>query len=118
MNSALYFGSVRHRRYTPAAHTFRYRTFMVYLDLDELDGVFRKFWLWSVGRPNLAWFNRTDYIGGHDEPIRLNELRSSYGTGLSWVSPMGPLRLAVANPVNKQSGDRITRLQFQIGNTF
>lgn len=57
-------------------------------------------------------------VFGHDEPIRFNELRSSYGTGLSWVSPMGPLRLAVANPVNKQSGDRITRLQFQIGNSF
>lgn len=57
-------------------------------------------------------------VFGQDEPIRMNELRSSYGAGLSWVSPMGPLRLAVANPVNKQSGDRINRLQFQIGNVF
>ncbi|MEY2622252.1 MAG: hypothetical protein RIT26_2072 [Pseudomonadota bacterium] len=57
-------------------------------------------------------------VFGHDEPIRMNELRSSYGAGLSWVSPMGPLRLAIANPVNKQSGDRINRLQFQIGNVF
>jgi len=57
-------------------------------------------------------------VFGQDEPIRMNELRSSYGAGLSWVSPMGPLRLAIANPVNKQSGDRINRLQFQIGNVF
>ena len=45
-------------------------------------------------------------------------LYAPYGAGLSWVSPMGPLRLAVANPINPQSGDRINRLQFQIGNTF
>jgi outer membrane protein assembly factor BamA len=31
---------------------------------------------------------------------------------------MGPLRFALANPINPQSGDRITKLQFQIGNTF
>jgi outer membrane protein insertion porin family len=53
-----------------------------------------------------------------NEPIRINELRAAYGLGLSWVSPMGPLRFALANPINPQSGDRITKLQFQIGNTF
>jgi outer membrane protein insertion porin family len=53
-----------------------------------------------------------------NDPIRISELRAAYGAGLSWVSPMGPLRLAVANPINPQSGDRINRLQFQIGNTF
>jgi outer membrane protein insertion porin family len=57
-------------------------------------------------------------VFGPDEPIRLTDLRSSYGAGLSWVSPMGPLRLAIANPVSKQSGDRINRVQFQIGNVF
>jgi outer membrane protein insertion porin family len=57
-------------------------------------------------------------VFGADDPIRINELRASYGAGLSWISPMGPLRLAVANPINPKSGDRITRLQFQIGNTF
>ncbi len=91
MNSALYFGSVRHRRYTPASHTFRYRTFMVYLDLDELDRVFRKFWLWSVGRPNLAWFNRADYIGGHDEPIRTTLEGIIVAEG--GKKPQGPIRV-------------------------
>jgi outer membrane protein insertion porin family len=52
------------------------------------------------------------------DPIRISELRAAYGAGLSWVSPMGPLRFAIANPINPQSGDRINRLQFQIGNTF
>jgi outer membrane protein insertion porin family len=53
-----------------------------------------------------------------NEKISFNDLRSSVGAGISWVSPMGPLRLAIANPINKVSGDRIQRLQFQIGTSF
>jgi len=45
-------------------------------------------------------------------------MRSSYGLGLSWVSPMGPLRLAWARPLRTQPGDRIQPLQFQIGTSF
>ena len=35
----------------------------LYLDLDELDRVFDRRWLWSVDRPNLAQFRRRDYFG-------------------------------------------------------
>jgi outer membrane protein insertion porin family len=38
--------------------------------------------------------------------------------GLSWISPLGPLRLAFAQPVRKFAGDRIQKLQFQIGTSF
>ncbi|STR62183.1 plasmid partition ParA protein [Klebsiella michiganensis] len=37
MNSCLYQGVLRHRRLQPKAHHFRYRIFMAWLDLDELD---------------------------------------------------------------------------------
>jgi outer membrane protein insertion porin family len=57
-------------------------------------------------------------VFGPNDPILFKDLRSAYGLGLSWLSPMGPLRLAIAYPINPQSGDRITKLQFQIGNTF
>jgi outer membrane protein insertion porin family len=57
-------------------------------------------------------------VFGADEPIGFKDLRSAYGLGVSWSSPMGPLRLAWANPLTRQTGDRITRLQFQIGSTF
>lgn len=91
MNSTLYFGSVRHRRYTPKAHAFNYRSFMVYLDLDELDVAFNKFWFWSVGRPNLAWFKRSDYIGGDTGSIRetLEEVIVAEGG----TKPRGPIRV-------------------------
>ncbi|MFC5520151.1 outer membrane protein assembly factor BamA [Polaromonas jejuensis] len=45
-------------------------------------------------------------------------LRASTGLGISWISPVGPLRLAYAVPLRKQPGDRIERLQFQIGTSF
>jgi outer membrane protein insertion porin family len=38
--------------------------------------------------------------------------------GVSWISPLGPLRLAIANPIRKFAGDRIQKLQFQIGTSF
>jgi len=57
-------------------------------------------------------------VFGESEPLRLNELRASVGVGLSWISPVGPLRLAIAAPVRKFAGDRIQRLQFQIGTSF
>lgn len=52
------------------------------------------------------------------DPIRAQELRASTGVGISWISPMGPLRLALANPLRRQSEDRIQRFQFQIGTSF
>ena len=57
-------------------------------------------------------------VFGEFEPIKLQSLRSSYGLGISWVSPMGPLRFAIANPVHILPGDRIQKLQFQIGTSF
>jgi outer membrane protein insertion porin family len=59
------------------------------------------------------------------------KLRASVGLGVSWISPLGPLRLAYAFPVMSQKEvvdpstgfitipkDRIQRLQFQIGTSF
>jgi len=69
MRSCLYRGWVRHRRFTPRRHAFRYGLFMVYLDLQELDTVFRGRWLWSTARPALAWFRRADYPGDTQQPL-------------------------------------------------
>ena len=55
---------------------------------------------------------------GENEKINLNELRSSIGVGLSWISPMGPLRFSYALPMKRQVADKIQRLQFQIGTSF
>ncbi len=57
-------------------------------------------------------------VYGEDQNFELSEMRASVGIGLSWISPVGPLRLAIANPVRKFAGDRIQKLQFQIGTSF
>jgi DUF1365 family protein len=68
-SSALHVGSVRHRRHMPRPHAFRYGLHLVYLDLDELDSVFRDRWLWSVERRNWASFHRRDYLGAPDTDL-------------------------------------------------
>ena len=55
---------------------------------------------------------------GADENIQLGDMRASYGIGISWISPVGPLRLAYAKPFKQFPGDRIQPLQFQIGSSF
>lgn len=45
-------------------------------------------------------------------------LRTSYGLGLSWISPLGPLKFSYAFPMSKKPGDRLQRFQFQIGTAF
>lgn len=49
---------------------------------------------------------------------RFNELRASAGIGLSWISPVGPLRFSYGNPIRRQPGDKIQKLQFSIGTSF
>jgi DUF1365 family protein len=42
---------------------------MMYLDLDELENLFEGRLFWSVGRPNIAWFRRRDYLGDPNLPL-------------------------------------------------
>jgi len=57
-------------------------------------------------------------VFGEHERVRLGNLRASTGIGVSWISPIGPLRFAWARPVRSFAGDRIQRIQFQIGTSF
>jgi outer membrane protein insertion porin family len=57
-------------------------------------------------------------VWGESEDLELDSLRSSVGMGLSWVSPVGPLKLSYGTPIRKQRTDRIQRFQFQVGTAF
>ncbi len=57
-------------------------------------------------------------VYGADESFNFSDVRMSTGIGVSWISPMGPLRLAFAKPVRTFDGDRIQTVQFQIGTSF
>lgn len=69
INSRLYAGTIGHCRHMPAVNKFRYQLFMLYLDLDEVETLFDKYWLWSSRRINFAWFNRADHSGSSDRPL-------------------------------------------------
>ncbi|TSE20493.1 Outer membrane protein assembly factor BamA [Tepidimonas alkaliphilus] len=53
-----------------------------------------------------------------DQKLKVADLRASVGVGISWISPVGPLRIALAKPVRKQPGDRTQTVQFSIGTAF
>lgn len=53
-----------------------------------------------------------------DEQVTAESMRSSAGVGLSWISPVGPLKLSWGKPLRVQRNDRIQRFQFQIGTAF
>ena len=91
MHSCIYEGQVKHSRREPVPHKFRYRLFFLYLDLAELDEVFRRRWFWSARRPALARFRRKDHLG--DPSISLDTAvrdRVERDTG---ARPDGPIRL-------------------------
>ncbi|QEE25340.1 DUF1365 domain-containing protein [Rhodanobacter glycinis] len=67
--SAVYEGTVIHRRHAPNPHAFSYRMAQLYLDLDEVDRVFEQRWLWSNGHRNIAEFRRSDYLGPSELPL-------------------------------------------------
>jgi outer membrane protein insertion porin family len=68
----------------------------------------------------LRWFAYADAgnVWGEKQSVDFGTLRYSMGLGLSWVSPVGPLKLSYGVPIKKEPTDRIQRLQFQIGTAF
>lgn len=57
-------------------------------------------------------------VWGEDEKLRMSELRASVGVGISWISPVGPLKLSYGKPIKSFDQDKIQSLQFQIGTAF
>ena len=53
-----------------------------------------------------------------DGPIRFDELRESWGYGIRWYSPMGPLRLERGYIIDRQEGEDSGRWEFSIGGSF
>jgi hypothetical protein len=91
MKSCIYEGTIRHRRFWPVRNEFRYRLFLVYLDLSELKPVFSVHPLWSCGGPNLAWFRREDHFG--DPRVSLDRALRDLVQDRTGRRPDGPVRL-------------------------
>ncbi|REG82398.1 DUF1365 domain-containing protein [Marinomonas pollencensis] len=90
-HSAIYYGTVRHRRFEPKKHAFCYQVFMMYFDLDELDTVLGLSPWWSKKAFHLARFKRQDYFGEESVPLKeavLKAVNTKLGTHLD-----GPVRV-------------------------
>ncbi len=68
----------------------------------------------------LRWFTFFDAGSAwrEDQKMRLGDLRYSVGAGISWQSPIGPLKMSYGVPLNVKENDRKQSFQFQIGTGF
>lgn len=126
--SALYIGHIRHRRFGPRRNDFRYRIYLAYLDLAELETVFSGRWFWSVRRPALARFRRADFLG--DPSVPLDTAVRDRVEAETGKRPLGPIRLLSHirqfgynfNPVSfyyvfDSTGERLETVVAEITNT-
>jgi uncharacterized protein len=87
--SAIYEGTVRHRRFAVRSHEFHQRLALAYVDLDELPGLLGGR---LVGRrPGFLRFRRGDYLG--DSRVPLAEAVRDTVQEQGGVRPIGPIRL-------------------------
>lgn len=127
-HSALYEGTVRHRRFAPVTHEFRRRLFLAYLDLDELPDVFAGSRLAAVDRPAPLWFRRADYLDGRSGP--LDDAVRDLVANRTGRRPTGPVRMLthlrnfgyVFNPITiyycfDQRGANVDTLVLEVTNT-
>ncbi len=91
MHSCIYEGTVSHRRHQPVTHQFRYRLFMVYLDLDELPSLVGRGGLISDSKYASRSYLRSDHLFDNTKSLD-SELREIVlrRTG---TRPGGPIRL-------------------------
>ncbi len=66
----------------------------------------------------LSLFVDAGQVYGPDDDVDLDLLRYSTGLAFNWLSPVGPLALSYATPLNDESGDELERFQFSLGVPF
>ena len=101
---------------------------MMYLDLDELPGLFDGRWLWSARRAAPAWLRRADYLGDPSEP--LGDAVRSEAQRHTGHRPTGPVRMLthlrylgyIMNPVSfyycfGADDDRVEAILAEVTNT-
>ena len=71
LNSGIYQGQVRHRRFAPKAHHFSYGLYMLALDLDELEELAGRSRLFALERFAPLSFRRRDYLGDPQQPLKV-----------------------------------------------
>jgi DUF1365 family protein len=89
--SAIYEGTVRHRRFELRDHRIEHRLALAYIDLDELPDLLGGRLL--ARRPGLVRFRRRDYLGGEDPTVSLADAVRDTVEAQAALRPNGPIRL-------------------------
>ena len=66
-------------------------------------------------------YDKTIAVDGKQVPLlneKDNNMRFSAGAGFTWITPIGPISLRYAVPINDKDKDKIDNVQFEIGRTF
>jgi outer membrane protein insertion porin family len=66
----------------------------------------------------LGAFVDAGQIYGLNEKFDLSQMRASAGISFAWNSPVGPMKISIARPLNDRPGDNIQRIQFTLGYAF
>jgi outer membrane protein insertion porin family len=66
----------------------------------------------------LSVFADIGNVFGAFEEMKFGDLRSSVGVGVSWFSPVGPLKFSLAKPIRQKPTDKVERFQFLLGRVF
>jgi len=66
----------------------------------------------------LTTFVDAGQVFGPAQKMNFGDIRYSAGVGLAWNSPFGPLRISLAQPLNKKAEDRVERIQLNFGTAF
>ena len=88
---AIYTGSVRHRRFAPVPHAFRYRLCLLFLDLDRLDETLGDSRWHSMRRAAMLRYRREDFLG--DPAVPLAEAVRDCVARRTGRRPRGPVML-------------------------
>ena len=56
-----------------------------------------------------------DYDSSIDDS---NKIRSAYGLGVDWFTPIGPLSFSLSQTLSKATTDETESFRFDIGTTF
>jgi outer membrane protein insertion porin family len=62
--------------------------------------------------------NPLNPYNGLYENFAFEDLRYSAGVAILWVSPLGPLKFSLAQPLSKKDGDKTEVFQFTLGSVF
>ena len=91
MKSCLYRGDIEHRRFSPVSNRFSYSVLYYFLDLDEIEKIFKMPFLFSYNFPGILSFWRKDYLGPVEKPLKQSV--SDYVLEATGKAVTGPIRL-------------------------